>query len=152
MNKLSVLLLVIVTMLAYHPITQVLADIPEIRSVNVYNVNGNTILNITVYHNQEATFHLVDTIRVSFGTNTTDLSIGVQSLAPDSTFRITYNAGPITGTPIATVQARCNLHSWSTVNWSGQIPEYTLLLLLITLTLITALTTFLARKKSASHD
>lgn len=83
------------------------AIVPVVQNVTVYNVGGNTHLNITVLHTPEIQSHYVDTIEVTFGSNTTDLTIGVQQLRPDDTFVITYDVGSVPGTPETTVRVHC---------------------------------------------
>jgi desulfoferrodoxin (superoxide reductase-like protein) len=111
------------------------AVVPEVRSVVPWNNGSNVILNVTVYHTPEISVHHVDAIEVTMGANTTDLGIGVQNLSPDDTFTVSYNLGPVSGTPTITVRAHCNVHGWSTVNWSGVIPEFQVPVLLLALVL-----------------
>jgi len=124
----------------------VLAVVPEVRNVVPYDVGGSTYLNITVYHTPEIADHYVNMINVAMGSNTTTLTIGVQSLTPQDTFTVSYDLGPTQGTPSITVKAHCILHGWSAVNWSGTVPEYSLPVLLMALTLVSASAVFLHRK------
>ena len=123
----------------------VLAVVPEVRNVVPYDVGGSTYLNITVYHTPEITDHYVNMINVTLGSNTTTLTIGVQSLTQD-TFTVSYDLGPTQGTPSITVQAHCIINGWSAVNWSGTVPEFSLLPLLMALALLGASAVFLHRK------
>jgi len=100
------------------------AIVPEVRNVTAYNVGGSTYLNVTVFHDPEIPAHYVNLIEVTFNGNTTTLTIGPQTLAPDNTFIVQYDAGPISGTPTATVRAHCIVNNWSVVNWTGPIPEF----------------------------
>lgn len=124
----------------------VLAVVPEVRNVVPYDVGGSTYLNITVYHTPEITDHYVNMINVTMGSNTTTLTIGVQSLTPQDTFTVSYDLGPTQGTPSITVQAHCTINGWSVTNWSGTVPEFSLLPLLIALALFSASAVFLHRK------
>ena len=128
----------------------VLAVVPEVRNVVPSGVGGSTYLNITVYHSPEIADHYVDMIRVTMGSNITTLTIGVQSLTPQDTFTVSYDLGATQGTPSITVEAHCIIHGWSAVNWSGTVPEYSLLTLLMTLVLISASGVFLYRKNKRS--
>jgi len=120
--------------------------VPEVRNVVPYDAAGSTYLNITVYHFPEIADHYVNMINVTMGSNTTTLTIGVQSLTPQDTFTVSYDLGPTQGTPSVTVEAHCVIHGWSAVNWSGIVPEYSLPVLLMTLALISASAAFLYRK------
>lgn len=124
----------------------VLAVVPEVRNVVPYDVGGSTYLNITVYHTPEIADHYVDMIKVTMGSNTTTLTIGVQSLTPQDTFTVSYDLGPTQGTPSITAEAHCIIHGWSTMNWSGTVPEYSLPVVLMTLALVSASAVFLHRK------
>ena len=80
----------------------VFAIVPVVQNVVVYDVGGTTYLNVTVFHDPEIVSHYVNVIEVSYGSNTTDMTIGVQ---PSTTFTITYVVGPVTDSPTATVKA-----------------------------------------------
>jgi len=84
------------------------------------------------------------------GANTTDLTIGVQPLSPDSTFTVSYNLGPISGSPTITVKAHCIVNGWSTpFDWTGAIPEFSVLTLLVALILFGSVVFEFGKKK---HD
>jgi hypothetical protein len=132
------------------------AIVPEVQNVIVYKDGDSTFLNITIFHYPEETTtpHYVDIIRVTVGGNTTELQIGVQPLTQQNTFVITYDLGPVSGTPTALVEAHCIVNGWSSKNWSGQVPEYSLPTLLLMLTLGTSLILAASRKvrhKSTSN-
>lgn len=152
-NKLlHILILGISTLLSINFVNPASAIVPEVRGAVVYNVGGSTFLNVTVYHYPEDASHYVDIIRVTIGANTTDLTIGAQTLKPDNTLTVTYNLGPVAGTPAATVQAHCIVNGWSSVNWTGEVPEFSLPVLLLTLILGTSIAVFISRKvKSDVH-
>jgi desulfoferrodoxin (superoxide reductase-like protein) len=124
----------------------VFAVVPEVRSVVPWNNGRSVILNVTVYHTPEISAHHVDAIEVTMGANTTDLSISVQNLSSDDTFTVPYDLGPVSGTPTITVRAHCNVHGWSTVNWSGVIPEFQVLVLLLALLLTGSIAALFNRK------
>ncbi len=101
-----------------HPAT--VRDVVSMRFIS------STHLNITVWHDIETSLHYVDTIEVTWGTNITSLTLGPQPLAPDGTFTVDYNMGPVSGTPTITIRARCTFTSYSgATSWTGTIPETT---------------------------
>jgi desulfoferrodoxin (superoxide reductase-like protein) len=122
------------------------AIVPEVRNVVAYDVGGSTYLNVTVYHTPEQADHYVNSIEAIMGSNTTDLIIGVQTLNASDMFTISYDLGPVSGTPTITVKAHCNIHGWSTVNWTGQVPEFSLPMLLLIFALSTSITVLIFRK------
>jgi len=147
MAKASRILVSLIVILASTALSSpVLAVVPEVRNVVPSDVGGSAYLNVTVYHTPEIADHYVDMIRVTMGSNTTTLTISVQSLTPQDTFTVSYDLGPTQGTPNVTVEAHCIIHGWSAVNWSGTVPEYSLTALLMTLALISASGVFLYRK------
>ena len=96
----------------------------EVRDVVPTDVEGSTHLNITVWHNIESSLHYVDTIEVTWSANITSLTIGPEPLAPDGTFTVDYNMGPVSGTPTIAVKARCTITAYSgAISWTGAIPE-----------------------------
>lgn len=115
-----------------------LADVPRMESVDVWNNGGKTLLNITIYHNQEIATHLVDsiTVTVSDDVRTFPQSSPHTLDAATRTFNITIDLGVISGTPSTTVQAHCNLHGSSLQNWTGIVFEYSLFAIILTLALI----------------
>ena len=131
------------------------ADIPRIINVVPWNSGGNTMLNVTVYHDSfgaEEGGHYVDRIEVDVGStiqNFTQAGPHAYYDAVNHYFNVTV--GPITGvtgTPTATVKAHCTIHLWSTQNWTGQIPEYTTLALLLILLLASPVVIFVRRRNS----
>jgi len=145
-KALQILVSLIVVLASTAFSSPVLAVVPEVRNVVPYDVGGSTYLNITVYHTPEIADHYVDMIKVTMGSNTTTLTIGVQSLTPQDTFTVSYDLGPTQGTPSVTAEAHCIIHGWSTVNWSGTVPEYSLPVMLMTLALVSASAVFLHRR------
>jgi len=122
------------------------AIVPAIQNVTVFEVGGSTYLNVTVLHTPEIQGHYVDTIEVILGSNTTDLTIGVQELNPDDTFVITYDIGPVTAAPEATIRAHCIVNGWSVTNWTGTIPEFPIMTLTLLMFAATSLVMILLRK------
>ena len=67
----------------------------EVRDVVFMRFISSTHLNITIWHDIENSLHYVDTIEVSWGANTTSLTFDPKPLAPDGTFSVDYNMGPM---------------------------------------------------------
>ncbi len=134
------------------------AIVPTVEKVVPYNVGSSTYLNITVHHfPQDTTPHYVNTIKVTMETNVTQLTISLQPVsAPYYNFTIQYDLGQVTGDPTINVDAHCIVNGWASAslqNWEGQIPEFSLPMLLLTLILATSVITFVVRKaKSAKRD
>ena len=128
----------------------VLADTPQVRSVIPWNDGGDTKLNLTIYHNQEAAGHYVDSIKVTVTTGTSNVSQTFPQSDPHTldltthTFNVTVDIGPLFDTPLAQVQAHCNLDGWGNA-WTGSVPEYQMPILLLPLTGATL--AFLAAKR-----
>jgi len=126
---------------------------PQVRNVVPYEVSGSTYLNVTVYHYPEdgSISHYVNFIEVTMGANTTDLTIGVQSLSADNTFTVAYNLGQVSGTPTITVKAHCIVNGWSTPDdWTGTVSEFSVSMLLMTLALCASLIGWASRKRNAN--
>jgi hypothetical protein len=118
-------------------IRSVLADVPQIRNVVVYQDGSDTKLNVTVYHFEEILGDYVDLLKVVVTTGTPNVSqtfpqSGPHTLDPMThTFNVTLDIGQINDAPLAQVQAHCVSHGWSTENWTGTVPEYSFPLLLL---------------------
>jgi len=140
LNKFSrILFLVFLILLSSCLTKSATAIVPQVQNVVVYNDGVSTFLNVTIYHTPEDTSHFVNTIRVTMGSNNTDLVISPQPLSPQDTFTITYDLGPISGTPTALVEAHCTVNGWSTVNKTIQVPEFSSPAMLLTLAFATSL-------------
>jgi hypothetical protein len=127
------------------------AIVPTVEKVVPYNVGSSTYLNITVHHfPQDTTPHYVNTIKVTMGTNVTQLTISLQPVsAPYYNFIIQYDLGPVIGNPTINVDAHCIVNGWASAseqNWIGQIPEFQLPALLLTLVLVTSAVVFVVRR------
>ena len=130
-NRLVLMLTIIILGLCFCFIRPVFSHAAEVRDVVPLDVAGNTHLNITVWHDIESSLHYVDTIEVTYSSNTTSLTINPQPLEPDGTFTIDYNMGPILGTPTLTVRAHCTITGYTgSSSWTGQIPEFQLIVFL----------------------
>ena len=134
----------------------VLADTPAVINVIPWKSGSDTMLNVTVYHDVSAEIpgHYVDNIEVNVEGNIQNFPQGGPHAYYDTVkhyFNVTV--GPITGitgTPTATVRAHCNIHLWSQSNWTGQIPEFSMPILLLALILATSVT-FFASRKTKTH-
>lgn len=141
----STIILTILVLLCVSLARPAFAIQPKVQSVVPYSVGNDTRLNVTVYHYPEDASipHYVNVIEVTMGANTTDLTIGVQPLSPDNTFTVSYNLGPISGSPTITVKAHCIVNGWSTpFDWTGAIPEFSVLTLLVALALCGSFSVF----------
>jgi len=118
-------------------VRSVLADVPQILIVVPYQDGPDTKLNVTVYHFEETPSDYVDLLKVVVTTGTPNVSqtfpqSGPHTLDPIThAFNVTIDIGPISGAPLAQVQAHCVSHGWSTQNWTGTVPEYSFPLLLL---------------------
>ncbi len=140
LNKFSRILILVFSILLSSCLTKsASAIVPQIQNVVVYNDGISTFLNVTIYHTPEDASHFVNTIRVTMGSNITDLAIDPHPLSPQDTFIITYDLGPISGTPTALVEAHCTVNGWSTVNKTVQVPEFSSSAMLLTLAFATSL-------------
>lgn len=118
-------------------VRSVLADVPQVQNVVVYQDGPDTKLNVTVYHFEETPSDYVDLLKVIVITGTPNVSqtfpqSGPHTLDPVThTFNVTLDIGPIGDEPLSQVQAHCISHGWSTQNWTGTVPEYSFPFLLL---------------------
>ncbi len=142
MNKfLTVMIIATVVLVSLNLARPTLADTPQVRSVVAWNDGGDTKLNLTIYHNGEVPGHYVDSIKVIVTSGTPNVSQTFLQSGPHvldqntSTFNVTLDFGPLSDTPLAQVQAHCNIDGWSEGEraWTGSIPEYGLPPMLLTL-------------------
>lgn len=128
------------------------AIVPTVQKVVPYNVGSSTYLNITVHHTpqENTTPHYVNTIKVTIGTNVTQLTIDLQPVSePYNNFTVQYDLGPVAGNPTIDVDAHCIVNGWASVfqqDWQGQIPEFSMPILLLALVLATSVIVFVVRK------
>jgi hypothetical protein len=149
LTKLSAILLVGVFVLIVSSLVGPgFADVPQVRSVIVWKDGVNTVLNVTVYHNQEIASHRVDSLTVTIdGSPQVFPQSEPHALDPlTSTFNVTLNVGSVTDSPSATVVAHCNLHGSSSENWTGTLPEFPLAALTLLLFAAASLVVALLRK------
>ncbi len=120
------------------------AIVPEVRKLVVWSSGSDTVLNVTVYHTPaEDSFHYVYMIQVDISGDVRNFPISVPSTTE---FTIPCNLGPIEGTPLATVRAICTFDGSSAWTAPIQVPEFSLLSLLLTLFLASTIAAFTPRK------
>lgn len=146
MNRFLLPAILVISIMSISLAKPVFAPVPVVQNVVPHDVGGSTYLDITVLHSIEIPSHYVNTIEVVLGSNTTDLTTGVQTLAPDGTFTVSYDLGPISGTPTITVKAHCIIDGPSITNWTGQVPEFTIPILMLILTFIASIAALALRK------
>jgi len=153
-RPLPMIILVIVALMSVNAVSPVSAIVPTVQKVVPYDVGGSTYLNITVQHTpQDPTIpHYVDMIKVTMGTNTTQLNINSISVSPpNNNFTVTYDLGPISGTPSITVDAHCLVNGWASSAfpnqaWTGTVPEFSLPMLLLVMIAVLSIAVFISRK------
>lgn len=132
MNKLGIMLVLCVVALSTIFVNPVLSHPAEIRDVVPRDEGGVTYLNITIWHDTNSSFHHVDLVEVTNGANITSLPVDPQPLEADGTFTVDYCMGPISGTPIIVVRARCTITGYSeAISWTGKIPEFSSVIVLL---------------------
>lgn len=144
--KLIMMLILGVFVLSAIFVRPVLSHPTEIRDVEPRDVGGVTYLNITVWHDENSSVHYVDLIEVMNGANITSLPIDPQPLEADGTFAVDYILGPVSGTPVIIVRARCTITGYSeAVSWTGKIPEFSSAILLSVFILTTLIAIIFVR-------
>lgn len=134
----------------------VLADTPRVINVIPWDSGGNTMLNVTVYHDAgaEVPGHYVDNIEVNAAGNIQNFAqSGPHTYYDIVNHYFNVTVGPITGitgTPTTTVRAHDIVHGWSVDNWTGQIPEFTTVILFSVLILATTTALFVFQKNRTS--
>lgn len=143
----------VLTLVSLSSMGRVFADVPKVLNVVVWDDGGTTKLNVTVYHSDEVPSHLVDLLTVTL-TSGPNLFHEFPQSGPHTlesstrTFNVTLDIGSISDAPLATVQARCNLHGPSSLNWTGTVPEYPQMMLALTLAVTTLSVLLLHRSRS----
>ena len=146
MNKLLLFVVITVVLLNLGFLDHVLADIPNVENVIPWLNGSDTMLNVTVYHDQETSFHLIDKVTVNINGDVRVFNLGVQPLDPvTSTFNVTLNLGSVADSPQVTVHANCNQHGPSPL-YSLTIPELPTPALLLIVILAMSLLVFLQKR------
>jgi hypothetical protein len=153
LNKLfAIMIIATVVLVSLNLVKPALANTPEVRSVVPWNDGADMKLNITIYHDEEASSHYVDNITVGVTTGTPNVFQTFPQSGPHIldqstlTFNVTVNIGPLSDSPLAQVGAHCNIYGWGDP-WTGSIPEYEVPLLLLALTGATS--AFLVAKRKS---
>lgn len=130
------------TCFAVLQVGNVRADTPNIISVQPWMSGTNTILNITITHDTGAPTgsHYVDTVQVNIDGVVHDISLTSQSTV---TFIVQYDMGVVSGMPTVQARAHCTVHGWSSWSNTVQVPEFSLIMLLPVLAVLTIAITFL---------
>jgi hypothetical protein len=61
---------------------------------------------------------------------------------------VTLDIGSVSDSPLATVKAHCNLHGWSSQDWTGSVPEYGQLMFTLTLFVTMSLVLLFHKRRS----
>jgi len=145
----------LLALLSFSFATPAFANSPVIRNVGVSKIGNSYFLDITIYHTPENQSHYVDKIRVIMYAkdNITDLSIGPQPLGPDNTFTISYDLGPLSGDSASIeVDAHCNVGGWNADPWWGEVPEFSLPIMLVAFALATFVAFVVRKAKLVTHE
>ncbi|UCD26631.1 MAG: hypothetical protein JSV75_00370 [Candidatus Bathyarchaeota archaeon] len=124
-------------------INLVLADIPDVTSIEPWTSGTDTILNITVRHASPTPTHYVDAVEVDIDGTVEAVFLGPQST---ETFLVQYNMGEVTDTPPVQARAFCTWHGWSVWSQPVVVPEFLALSLLLILVIV-SIAVLLARSK-----
>jgi hypothetical protein len=145
LNRLSCIVILIILIMAGFSFTPMaFAIVPEVQDVVVWSKDGDTILNVTVYHDPDLPpSHYADFVEVDIGGNIQTFPISQQN---GTTFVVQCNLGSIEGTPLATVKAHCTIHDYSPSSDPIEIPEFSLLSFLLALSIITIVVFVVFRK------
>ena len=120
----------------------VVADVPDIISVEPWTSGTETVLNITIRHSSPTTNHYIDVIQVEIDSVVNNVQLNPQSENP---FVVQYNMGELTTEPSFRVRAHCNLHGWGGWSSSQIIPEFSSILTLIFASLILVISIFITK-------
>lgn len=120
-------------------VLKVEALVPSIMSVNSYDVNSQTWLNITISHTpppQIGLGHYVSIVQVEVNGTEHELTQSPQSTI---VFSVQYNIGPNTNSYTVRTRALCNLHGYSAKSDPVAVPEFSSIFLPLFLLFVTVL-------------
>jgi hypothetical protein len=146
-GKLIIIMLsLVLTLLVVFPLPSVFAGLPSVTDITWTDSEGNTILNVTINHDQATvppSNHYINSIVVEIDgvPNTVSLTDN-QTTQP---FVAQYNMGQVTGTPTVRVRGHCNVHGNGSFSAPVQVPEFSVILLVI-FALMSTLSLFFSRK------
>ncbi|MCW4001808.1 MAG: PEF-CTERM sorting domain-containing protein [Candidatus Bathyarchaeota archaeon] len=153
-KTLAIMLVLALAVLFAFQMNPVLADVPDVTSIEWHTSGIDTFLNITVEHASPDSTHYVDLVTVSIteadaGTIYDDVTLGPQST---ETFFVEYNLGEVTEYDTYTIQAKATCTSHGEGSWSGAvvIPEFSTLSLLLIFAIV-SIAAFLFRSKARAR-
>ena len=115
-KTLAIMLVLVLAVLFTFQINPVLADVPEVISVEHYTVGNNTFLNITIYHDSPGPDNYVSLVEIKIDSNVEERTLRMQT---KWTFSIQYNMSEVTDAPVIQARALCDRHGWS--SWSQPV-------------------------------
>jgi hypothetical protein len=130
------------------PITPVMADVPDVLTIEPWTSGSDTILNITVRHAAPSGFHYIDQVEVDIDGSVQVITI--PSAQTTTTFLVQYNMGTVTTTPTVTARARCTVHGWSAWSSPVVVPELSIVLPLLLVALTAVLILFRSKRVQPS--
>jgi len=115
-------------------VSEVHAIVPQVQELTVSNSGDDTLLDVTFYHSPVTSSHYVNEVEVDVDGVITNYQISQES----TTFTAQINLGQITGNPLVRARVHCTIDGWS--SWSNQVaipefPSWTILPLVLTITL-----------------
>lgn len=121
----------------------VLADVADVLSVEPWTSGTETVLNITVRHSAPTGSHYIDIVQVDVDGEVEDINLESQSTNP---FIVQYNMDEVAGEPAVQVRAHCTLHGWGSWSESLVIPEFSSIIVLVILAVLTLTTIYFKSK------
>ncbi len=134
-------------------INPVLADVPTVENIEPWTSGTDTILNITIRHNNPTTSHWVDKVEVDIDGLVQNINLPSTPLQSAPTFVMQFNMGELTTTPTVKSRAHCNLHGWS-FSWSDpvEVPEFSPIHLLLVLAAVSTVVLLLRARISRRKE
>ncbi|UCB60828.1 MAG: hypothetical protein JSV75_04325 [Candidatus Bathyarchaeota archaeon] len=132
-KTLTILLVLALAVLFAFQTNLVLADIPDVTSVEPWTSGTDTILNITVRHASPTPTHYVDAVEVDIDGTVEAVYLEGQST---ETFLAQYNMGEVTDTPAVQARAFCTWHGWSSWSQPVVVPEFSTIYLFLFLAFV----------------
>ncbi|UCD27012.1 MAG: hypothetical protein JSV75_02515 [Candidatus Bathyarchaeota archaeon] len=136
-KALAIMLVLALAVLFTFQMNPVLANVPDVTSIEWYTSGLNTYLNITVEHTSPDSTHYVDNVEVEYkeadaGSIFDDIALGPQST---ETFFVEYNLFEVTEYDTYIVRARATCTTHGEASWSAEVtvPEFSTLSLLLIL-------------------
>ena len=133
-KKIVLIMLFLATiMITGFQINPVLADVSTVENIEPWTSGTDTILNITIRHNNPTTSHYVNKVEVDIDGAVQNIDLPSTPLQSAPTFVMQFNMGELTTTPTVKAKANCNLHGSS--GWSNpvEVPEFSPIHLLLVL-------------------